>query len=1418
VSGYPWKSFWCQRGREIFLTDKGYLADPDNRGSYCNPHLVPFEQITAEPCLVLLGEPGIGKSNAFATYVLETQQRCDAEIRCLPFDLRAYNSEQRLQRALFEHPEVVCWQRDASILHLFLDSLDESLLHVDTVTDMIVEELERWPSERLFLRIACRTADWRPSFEERLKQIWGHNAVDVFELAPLRRMDVRIAAQREVGTPDAFLREVDRVAAVPLAIKPVTLSLLLNTYRRQGTLPSTQREVYERGCTLLCEETNPRRQESRLTGNFTPNQRLQAAERLAVMTIFANRYAVWTGTDRGDVPEADITLRTCAGETGHEEHFTEPALKEALTTGLFRARGTQELGWAHQTYAEFLAARCLTRTMSVEQIETLIRHPGDPQGKLIPQLYETAAWIACMEPHIFRAIMHIEPEVLLRSDVATADERDQAHLVDALLSYYEVEGALDDFHRNASRYHKLAQPGLALQLEPYLRDTTRGHIARRVAIEIAEACQERDLVDALLRVALDGTEKHDIRVSATHAAGQLGNDAAKVQLKPLLADPNDADDELKGITLQTLWPQCLSAGELFATLTVPQNPHLIGMYKHFLSSSQLVEHLDQTDLPTALAWAGRQARVQHPTISNLVDGILLLAWQFLEVPEIAQAFAQIVKERFEQHAAMVGGEMFPSSARADQRYAQTFMHSLREDAGRRYLLVETLLPLWQESSPALSALIFSSTPIVYEEDMPWLLERLQQEANESMQHKLVLLINWLFREWLPAHVEAVCGASLTLPLLAQAFSRLLEPIPLHSPEAQELKRAYYARQERQRPPAKPVPLDPTPAVMVRQLLEQYESDHLDAWWQLNRVLTIEPESTHYGNELAADLTTLPGWQEANEPTRTRIVEAARHYIFARAHQAQNMLQERLHTWIGKSLTIDFPFYSGYRAFLLLLRERPKLLEKIPPIVWQQWAPMLASYPLQLNDAAIEYHNLLIQTAYHYASAEIIATCLASIDQQNPELHALNCLHLVEACWDSQLEDALLNKAQETALDGACLQNVLSVIVSHNRERAGTIAKTLLQKAYTTGNYEKASVIAGVLIASPPDASWEYIWPLLEQNETFARVIFLSLQRTEALEHALLQHLTPDQVADLFLHVVELFPPAEDPPEPSGFVSDRQLLSIWRSQLITFLQQRGTSEGCAALRTILLAHPEMEWIRWMVVDAERLMRRSTWSGFNPEAILAMARDKERRLVQNGEQLLAVIRESLLRLQETLHGETPARIFLWNEIPDGNGKKRYQPKDENSLSDYVKLHLERDLKERGIIVLREVEIRRSTVGGESGERTDLYIEAYLPGSNHMKIDTLTVIIEVKGCWHKEINRAMQTQLVERYLRENSCQHGLYLVGWFNCPQWDRSDYRKADAPRITLEEARSRYQFQAELLTEQSPARLLVRSFVLDIALR
>jgi hypothetical protein len=155
-----------------------------------------------------------------------------------------------------------------------------------------------------------------------------------------------------------------------------------------------------------------------------------------------------------------------------------------------------------------------------------------------------------------------------------------------------------------------------------------------------------------------------------------------------------------------------------------------------------------------------------------------------------------------------------------------------------------------------------------------------------------------------------------------------------------------------------------------------------------------------------------------------------------------------------------------------------------------------------------------------------------------------------------------------------------------------------------------------------------------------------------------------------------------------------------------------------------------------------------------------------------------------------------------------------KDENSLSDYVKIHLDEDLRRRGVIVNREVEIRRGQGSGQ-GERTDIHVDAVVRGPGGEVYDSVMAIVEVKGCWNHELDQAMRTQLADRYLQDNRCQHGLYLVGWFNCHQWDNSDYRKSQAPKFSIDEAQRQFDVQAAELSQHD---LQIKAVILNTALR
>ena len=1400
---YKWTRFWCPRTGTMNLSDRGYLSDPESEfGHIYNPDLVAFDSIAATPCLALLGEPGIGKSHAMGA----AQKAIDERIRkgrdkALWLDLRSFGSEDRLVRQLFESRVFQSWKKAKYCLHLFLDSLDECLLRIDTLSALLIDELSKYPVERLYLRVACRTADWPEGFEQGLRRLWGTDQVSVYELAVLRRKDVIEAAQGNNLDGGAFLSEIDRAEAVPLAIKPITLGFLLNRYRRIRSLPSTQLELYSEGCRLLCDETSESRRDAGLRGTFSAEQRMAVAARIAAVTVFTNRFAIWTGVEQGDVPDVDTTVRELSGGNesvgGNAFEVTEAAVTETLGTGLFSSRGSSRMGWAHQTYAEFLAAQYLVQhRMMRPQMMSLIVHASDPERRLVPQLHETAAWLSGMEPDVFREIMKRDPEVLLRSDVATADVRDRAALVEALLSLYEDEKSFGRGLEIPGGYRKLDHPHLAEQLRPYIGDRTKGRVVRRVAIEIAEASRLQAVEDELVEVALDLSASIGLRVEAASAVAMIGSREAKAKLKPLAEGKagDDPEDRLKGWGLKAVWPDHMTAKELFPLLSPPKREGFVGAYQMFFTHD-LLERLEPGDLPTALGWTENQGPMHKLSyqFKQLVQGILVKAWNHLNAPAFLGAYVKAVLARFRRH-----DEFWTESDDAPARR----INLLSTDVSNRRRILEKALPMLSKSGEDPSLLVYSTTPLVPNDDVPWLIQRLERSKSGKLQAVLAKLIVKAF-DWRDVmQLNAVLEACENSRILAEELAWLIKPVDLDSPQARRMKTNYLQRQKIDARNKGQPPLKPSPAKRIVSLLEAFESGKTEAWWRLNMEMTLERDSTHYGDELESDLTMLPGWRDADTATRARIIEAGRRYLLEQ--------EPRIDQWLDKNI-FGRPAFAGYRALRLLFQETPNLIFAIPEKIWKKWAPVTVAYPTSSADERREAQRRLVKLAYQYAPKETIETLIVLIDKENRDHGSIFVTGVIKDCWDARLADALLKKAKDPHLKPDSMGSLLGDLSDRGVNEAVSFLKSLIHLAVSPEEESraKAVVAARILMTQAEDAGWPVVWPALQKHREFAHDVISTISHGPGRRETRIgERLSEDALADLYIWLEQHYPHKEDPKQDGGgWVSPRESIAGWRDSILRSLQERGTHDACEAIHRIIKQLPHLSWLKWMLQEAQNVTRRKTWKPPRPSDILRIARDQEARLVQSGVQLLDVLIESLCRLGEKLHGETPAVIDLWNEIREEK-TARYRPKDENRLSDYVKRHLEETLKKRGVIVNREVEIRR-------GERTDIHVDAIVRRKNEEPYDSITAIIETKCCWNPELDTAMETQLVDRYLRENRCRNGLYLVGWFHCEKWDKGDYRKQQASKLRVEEAEKRFHTQAATLSHHGMA---IRAFVLDTALR
>lgn len=291
---------------------EGFLYVPDGR--YAAYHASPYKTLEAlhnYRCLILLGEPGVGKSDTLE------HTPTDGGGRRIYEDLGRLATQQEVRECIFEQQAFQDWLRGRHDLYLLLDNFDDCQRSVVNLKDVILRELSthlryvwvtadeysaltmlhphaqddlepyaenmadggwridlaelrkaeplssdvttflngKTPESRLYLRIACRAADFPESLRRGLEKIF--KTVGVYVLAPLQQKDVAQAANVYGLNGAAFLEEVRRAGMAPLAAVPVTLNLLLYDFKEHRTFEYQNEHPFVRGGKRLCRDLSP---------------------------------------------------------------------------------------------------------------------------------------------------------------------------------------------------------------------------------------------------------------------------------------------------------------------------------------------------------------------------------------------------------------------------------------------------------------------------------------------------------------------------------------------------------------------------------------------------------------------------------------------------------------------------------------------------------------------------------------------------------------------------------------------------------------------------------------------------------------------------------------------------------------------------------------------------------------------------------------------------------------------------------------------------------------------------------------------------------------------------------------------------------------------------------------------------------
>ena len=594
-------------------------------------------------------------------------------------------------------------------------------------------------------------------------------------------------------------------------------------------------------------------------------------------------------------------------------------------------------------------------------------------------------------------------------------------------------------------------------------------------------------------------------------------------------------------------------------------------------------------------------------------------------------------------------------------------------------------------------------------------------------------------------------------------------------------------------------LTPPPSERVERDLLKIEAGGMLYWVQLTLDLTLEPTSAHFTADVGPDLTDTPGWKAADAVTRKRILDVAVRYV--QEGDPKN------NDWF-RTVSIPYAAIGGFRALALLMVTEDARLDALSREVWTKWVPILLRFPYGDRDE-VQLQSRLLRRAHELLPDETVKRILDLIDGENERYGHMFVAKEIDICWDERLGAVLLEKSSSPTLKPQIFGSILEFLLKRDFPGALESAESRVEAVLSGSEPQQSHAVtaAQVLMRHAPDAGWAKIWPIIKEKKPIGREIVESVSYGHAGGTTFIAKLSEAELGEFYLWMVETYPYAE---RKLGFgaMGPSDTAVMLRDGVLEQLKKRGTFAACDAMRGVMEKLPQYGWMRHHLEEAESLARAATWSPVSVPEFLALALDRDKRFIDSGSQLVESIVESLDRLHAKLHGELPASRDLWNTPKEG-----FSPKDEQGVADYVTRYLDEDLRGRGIVVNREVQIKRG-IGEGTGQRTDIHVDAVVPGGRDGNYDRICAIVEVKGNWNGELLSAMETQLRDRYLKENRCRNGLYLVAWFACARWREEDQRRKQCPRMHFSGAQEFFSKQANELSKDG---FWIRSYVLDTSL-
>ena len=742
--------------------------------------LIRWPEILAHSVVVVIGEPGTGKTEEVQNQVLELDR---ASLPAFYTTVKRL-ADAPLEDALDEIAEARFreWENSTSDAWFFIDSIDEARstgaefelalsrlsrtlrpnahrAHVVITTRPIAwfGSTDRLAVERHFHSVLRqprpkepqmvddplldplfsrrkpnpnRTSNDRPTVADQVSQ------VGVLKLLPLNSRQIREFVRKKLPSdPDGFLQGLENSAAAVFLDRPLDLLDAMEYWRHtEGCFGSKTDQLH------WSIERKLREADSRRLANvaLTPAEAKSAARQLAAALLLGHK--------------GEIAI-DAAGTTGSSTQVVDASrvlpkmppskLNDLADRALFRAasHGTIRL---IRDYQDFLAAdwflACLESGLAFRDLLSILCVTIDGKFTLRPSFRTVAPWLAQRSSKIRKHLVSIAPILMFESgdrEMIPASER------------LEILEAYIDCLDQVSRYRPLLTDDEARWFsagvpESVIRKLWQRHAqeprVRVLLLKIVAAGRRTELVDLAARYISRRTANHRVRCAAICTIGTVAPDEVKGRLAAKVSDHRlDWPVRHIGELVESLFPEYLSVADLGPMLSesdieqgLPQD-----RLKHALAKNlDMCSERDLAELTTLL----RSLLTREPTDN---DNQCPLSIRFCWVAPVLQRACEMLLSRG------VAEPMVYETARELGRLAnyRTEPHVGMSEIGQivrdRPALRESMLVHALRSDPRLRKAPWMAShywPLtLVHEDAPWLMKLVRELRYSDIREQLFSL-------------------------------------------------------------------------------------------------------------------------------------------------------------------------------------------------------------------------------------------------------------------------------------------------------------------------------------------------------------------------------------------------------------------------------------------------------------------------------------------------------------------------------------------------------------------------------------------------------------------------------------------------------------------------------------------------------